>query len=346
MTLRDVFHLVALSMMVGWLLVIGKTVILPVVVAVMLTYVLIGAALAMQRIPKLERMPIWLSYVLVLTIFGLTLTVMSLVAIANLRDIAQTALVYPDDILALVGRWAGFFGIDFAPTAQTLRDLIIRKIDLPGLSLGLVSSLASAGGYTILIATYVVFMIAERAPLSLKIDLVLPNTSERGAAVTVFRRINDQIVAYLSSKTLINVIIGGLSYFLMLGMGIENAVFWAFVIGLLNYIPYVGSLLAVVIVVLYTLLATGSFRLSALALVVLTLAQLYVGNWLEPRVMSRSLNLSPLTVLVALVFWSSLWGLPGAIIAVPMTSILLIALGQFRATRAVAILASRDGNLY
>ena len=346
MSLRDAFHAAGLVAIVGWILVIGENVILPVVVSVMLTYVLVGATQGLRRLPGFREMPSWVAYLLVLTIFGLALTIMSLVATANLRDIAQTELAFRDDFDALITQQLVRFGLEGTATSQSVWDLFFSRLDVPGLSLDLLASVASAGGYTVLITSYVLFMVAERRPLGRKIGLILPNSSERRAALRIFRRMNEQIVTYLSTKTLINGILGLLSYGLMRLIGIENAVFWGFVIAVFNYIPYVGSLAGVGIVTTYTLLATANVQLMLLALVLLTAAQVYVGNWLEPRVMSRSLNLSPLTVLLALVFWSSLWGLPGAIIAVPMTSILLIIMAQFRGTRAVSILASRDGDLY
>ncbi len=346
MTLRDAVHATVLTLALGWLLVVGKTVILPVVVAIMLTYVLVGAVQGVLALPLGRRLPAWLAYVAVLTVFALGLTGISLMIVANLRDIARSELAVQDGLLALIERFAPWFGYGPSTDPDVLRGALLERLDLPGLSLDLLSTLASASGYTVLIATYMVFMVAERAPLGRKIDLVLPDTGNRGAAVAIFQRINRQIVTYLSTKTLINVIVALISWVLMKIMGIENAAFWAFLIGLFNYIPYVGSMMGVGVVLVFVILTTGSLRLTVVSLLLLTAAQVYVGNWLEPRVMSRSMNLSPLTVLLALVLWGSLWGLPGAIIAVPMTSILLIALAQFRTTRAVAVLASRNGTLY
>ncbi|QIE42754.1 AI-2E family transporter [Meridianimarinicoccus aquatilis] len=346
MLLRDAFHMTALTISLGWLLVVGKAVILPVVIAIMLTYVLVGAKIGMQRFTLLKGIPGWLAYVLVLTIFGLALAVMGLVAVSNLRNIAQTELAFEGRFTDTIAQVAAFFGMDGVQTPEGVRDFLIDSFDITGLSLNLLSSVASISGYIVLIVTYIVFMVAERGPMQRKIELVLPHLNDREPATKVFRRINQQIVTYLSTKTMINVIVGALSYMVMLLLGIENAVFWAFVIAILNYIPYVGSLLGVGVVISYTVLATADLQLTLIALVALTACQVYVGNWLEPRVMSRSLNLSPLTVMLALVLWSTLWGLTGAIIAVPMTSILLIAFAQFPSTRSLAVLASRDGNLY
>ena len=248
-------------------------------------------------------------------------------------------------MLLLLTRFLEPLHLTDAPTWESLRTQLVDRLDLPRLSLGLLGALASAGGYAVLMMTYMAFMVAERGPLSRKVSLVIPDSGERDAALALFRRINTQVVTYLSTKTLMNVILGTISWILMWMLGIENSVFWAFLIALFNYIPYVGSIAGVALASAYTAFAYGDLKLAGLALVVLSLAQFYVGNLLEPRVMGRTLNLSPLTVLLALVVWSTLWGVPGAIIAVPMTSILMIILSAFKRTRPVAILTSRDGNL-
>jgi predicted PurR-regulated permease PerM len=343
LSMAVLFHFTAFAVLIGWLLVIGRAIVLPLVVSVMLTYVLVGAARALRNTRVFAAAPSWVSYVTVLVIAGLSLGLIVLVAVANLRQIALSAPQSEAEILATVGRITTMLGFTGMPTWETLRSITVDRMDLPALSLSLLSSVAAIGGYLVLILTYVAFMVAERGPLQRRIDMILPDGPERGAARAVFDRINAQIVSYLSTKTLINAVLGGISYVLMLLAGVENAVFWAFMIALLNYIPYVGSLLGVGIVVLYVLLIGNDLDQVLLVAALLTAAQVYVGNWLEPRVMSRSLDLSPLVVLVALVVWSSLWGLAGAIIAVPMTSILLIVLSSFEGTRFIPVLLSSAG---
>jgi len=345
-SITRLFHFAGFTALVGWILVVGKVVILPVVVAIMLTYVLVGATNGLRRMSRFGALPEWAAYVVALAIFALALTGISLVSVANLRDIAQSDLPYDETVLQLARPLLRLVGVTDAPTWETLRDLVLQRMDMAQLSIDVLSSAASAGGFVVLIITYVVFMVAERGPLLRKIDLVMPDSARRGAAVSVFRRINDQIVTYLSTKTLVNVVVGAISFVLMAILGIDNAVFWAFLIGLLNYIPYVGSIAGVGVVITYSAFAYGNVQFTILALVLLTTAQVYVGNWLEPRLMARSMNLSPIVVLVALVIWSSLWGVPGAIVAVPMTSIMMIVLAAFDGTRPVAVLASRDGDLY
>lgn len=344
-SVATLFHFTALVTLLGWLLYVGRTIVLPLVVAAMLTYVLVGAAQALRRTRFFARLPIWVAYLTVLVIAGLSLTLIVVVAVQNLRQIALAVPQNKTIILETVQRITSGLGFTDTPTWDTLRAITLDRIDLTALSLGVVSWMAAIAGYTVLILTYVAFMVAERGPLQRRIDLILPDDAERGAARAVFDRINDQIVRYLSTKTFINALLGVISYALMLVLGIENAVFWAFMIALLNYIPYVGSLLGVGIVVVYILVIFGDLGWAFGTLVLLTVAQVYVGNWLEPRLMSRSLDLSPLVVLVALVVWSGIWGVPGAIIAVPMTSVVLIVLSAFEGTRFIPALLSSSGRV-
>jgi len=338
------FYSTATAVLIGWLLVLGKNVLLPIVVAAMLTYVLVGAAQALQATSLFRRLPAWLSYLTVLVIAVLSLSLIVTIAAVNLRDIA---LQVPDSegvLLEMIGTITRGIGLN-TPTWDTLRSITLDRLDLPALSLNLLSALAAVTGYTVLILTYVGFMVAERGLLQRRLDRIFPDDKDRGTTRRLFDGINEQIVTYLSTKTLINVMLGVISYVLLLVLRVENAVFWAFMIALFNYIPYVGSLIGVGIVVTYLLLVHANLGWASLTLALLTSAQVYVGNWLEPRVMARSLNLSPLTVLVALVVWSSLWGLPGAIIAVPMTSIMMMVLAAFDGTRFIPILLSRDGEI-
>lgn len=77
----------------------------------------------------------------------------------------------------------------------------------------------------------------------------------------------------------------------------------------------------------------------------MTAAQQVMRSLIEPNLIGQRLNLSPLTVIIALVFWGSLWGIIGAFLCVPLTSILAIVLSNFPGTRWVAIFLSKSGRL-
>jgi len=137
-----------------------------------------------------------------------------------------------------------------------------------------------------------------------------------------------------------------LAYFLMRIVGLDFAEFWALLLFILHFIPTIGIVVAVI---LPTLMAAVQFDNLGPCLVIgigiTAIAQL-MGNIVEPNVMGETLNLSPLTVIIALIVWGSLWGIVGAFLCVPLTVILVIILSNFRSTRWVSILLSKTGEFH
>ena len=97
--------------------------------------------------------------------------------------------------------------------------------------------------------------------------------------------------------------------------------------------------------VIMTIIQFQDLSLTLSIFLMLTLVQFLIGNFWDPFVMGKSLNLSPFAILVSLAIWSELWGVPGAFLAVPITAILAIVLSEFSGTRPVAVLLSKDGSL-
>ena len=150
---------------------------------------------------------------------------------------------------------------------------------------------------------------------------------------------------YITLKTGISLLTGGLSYVVLLLFGIDYAFLWAFLIFLFNYIPYIGSLIATILPAIFAVIQFGTIWSFVWVFISVEAIQLVVGNYIEPKVMGKSLNLSPLVVVVALSFWGYVWDLLGMFLSVPITSIMLIMLAQFPATRSFAILLTENGNI-
>ena len=157
--------------------------------------------------------------------------------------------------------------------------------------------------------------------------------------------INSRIGAYLALKTFVSALLGVTSWIAMAFMGLEFAAFWAVLIALLNYIPYIGSFLGVLFPLMMAIVQFANPNDVLAVLLPLIALQFAIGNFLDPYIMGNSLNLSPFAILVSLAAWSALWGIPGAFLAVPITAIMAIVFSAFAGTRPIAILLSRDGRL-
>ena len=128
-------------------------------------------------------------------------------------------------------------------------------------------------------------------------------------------------------------------------VGVHYAVFWAFLIFLLNFIPTIGSLLATIFPAVFCLLQFGEFTQCLMVFFIVGSIQVFIGNFLEPKWMGNSMNISPLIAIIALVFWGSIWGTTGMILSIPITVILIIVCSQFQSTKPIAMLLSEKGKI-
>jgi predicted PurR-regulated permease PerM len=169
--------------------------------------------------------------------------------------------------------------------------------------------------------------------------------TRRTKALTILNKIDYSLGKYVTLKSAISLVTGALSYFALEIIGVDFAFFWAFLIFLLNFIPNIGSLVATLFPALIAGLQFGDLEQPLLVLVSVGAIQLLVGNFLEPRLMGDSLNISSLVVILGLAFWGALWGIVGMFLSVPIMVMLVIILSQFQSTRGVAILLSDKGDI-
>lgn len=226
-----------------------------------------------------------------------------------------------------------------------LRDRF-QDFDLRPVLTSVLSSTTTVIGNFFIIVIYVLFLLLENAVIDHKLKAIHRNDpSNYAILLRISTDINNSISNYLVLKTAVSFITGFLSYVILAIIGVDFPVFWAFLIFVLNFIPNIGSLIATVFPALISLVQFGSFGPFVLVLLGVGSVQVIVGNFVEPKIMGTSLNLSPLAVILALTFWGFIWGVVGMILAVPIMVILVIILSQFPSTRILAILLSEKGNI-
>ncbi|MDP2732058.1 MAG: AI-2E family transporter [Hoeflea sp.] len=343
--MRNATYGTALTLMIGWLIWIGKPVLIPVIAAAISVYVLSTAAESMQTLPVVGRLPAWARRIIILIAFVFGVVLLFILVINNLAQVVAVLPRYETNLEILVTRTASLIGIENEPTWANLRGVTLDQMDVRSWIAPVLLSLRGFGGTLFLVVLYASFFMAERGMMTRKLVIALGGEDAGGRALSLLSRINERIGRYLFVKTVVNLILGAASFAIMVLLGIEFALFWAVLIAFLNYIPYIGSLLGVLFPVLLSLAQFGTLSMAGVVLLSLTAAQVYVGAVLEPRMMGRAFNLSPLVVLLALAFWSTLWGLPGALLAVPMTASLILVLAEIKTTRPVAVLLSASGKV-
>lgn len=328
----------------GFLLLIGKSLLLPIVLAVITAYILVSASDWLGRQPGIRHLPEWVRRVIVLACF--VLCILSLVGVitSTVDQVGRRVPEYQENLTAMAADMAHRFGLEKVPNWGEMWRSLTERVSMQTIASRLIASAGSLAGVVFMVVIYTMFLMGERSGFGRKLTASM--SGERAEQTHhIITKINKSIGNYLSVKTLVNIILAAGSYLVLLIFGIDFALFWAILIGLLNYIPYIGSLAGVMFPVALTLAQYGSLQKTLIVAGLLTAAQMFVGNVLEPKMIGKTVNMSPFVVLVALAVWSALWGVSGAILAIPLTAVITIILANFEATRPFAIMLADDVDL-
>lgn len=194
-------------------------------------------------------------------------------------------------------------------------------------------------GNVLWVVLFMAFILAERDSFTKR--LVNQLGKENAAPILEsIQKINVAVQQYLGLKTLISLLTGILVTIVLSIAGVDFALLWGVLTFILNFIPTIGSIVATLPPVAISLFQSGSIGKTLIITTLLLAIQFLVGNILEPKLMGRGLNLSPLIVLFSLIFWGWLWGIPGMLLSVPLTAAIRIAMEQIDATKTVAVLIS------
>ena len=335
---------IALMLMIGWLLMIGQTILLPVLVAVIVVYILTTTADALERLPGVGQLGRRWRRLIVL--IGIVVGVLVLAAFVTSNAAAISAAIpgYTQNFNALQAQLLHLLGVDELPSWARLSERILDLLDITTLMPAVLATVTNAGSVVVAAALYAAFIMAELDRLPAKTRRALDHSEQAEHMLEVVHQINERIGSYLAAKTLVNVILGLASLVVLWLLGIDFPVFWAIVIALLNYIPYIGSAIAVAFPVTTSLVQYASFGHATLALITLMIPQMMVAYYVEPKFLGRSVNLSPFTVLLSLAIWTALWGMMGAILAIPLTAMVMIILDELPSVRFIAVLMSETGD--
>jgi predicted PurR-regulated permease PerM len=171
-------------------------------------------------------------------------------------------------------------------------------------------------GFVILVLLY--FLLASGDLFLRKLIKVLPRFQDKKRAVQIAREIELSISRFLFTQTLINAGLAAVATGAFWLIGVPNPLVWGVLTGVLNYIPYVGALVSAAVVTLVTLVTYDSFGPPLLAGAASLVINSIEGYLVTPWIMGRRLLLNPVVIFLGLTFWGWLWGVVGALIAVPI----------------------------
>ena len=194
---------------------------------------------------------------------------------------------------------------------------------------------------TIVFLTY--FLLASGSMFRRKIAYLFPSGIQRNRIKRALFEIEEQMSRYLLTNTLISIGFGAATWVFLASIGVPNPILWGAVAGVLNYIPYLGALVTVVLIGIVSLATFNGTEHMLLACGGYLLLDLLKGNLVSPVVLGRRMPLNTVAVFLSLLFWGWVWGIPGVIMAVPLTVMLQVICSYSERFRGVAILLGNWG---
>ncbi|HVK42171.1 MAG: conserved predicted permease protein [Phenylobacterium sp.] len=309
----------------------------PLALAVFLAVMVDGFARVIRaRLPWVSaRAALPMAIVLSVLLFGISTFVIA----ENATSFVGQLVAYTPRLNGLIAQVAGLLNVAVPPTVNDLFTQLNPSAYLADVAKGLQGFASDA--FFILI--YLGFIIASRRGFQRKIIGLFPHQTERNEALAAFRRIRDGVERYLWVQTVTGLIIAVSSWVAMMVIGLDNAVFWAFLIFIASYIPVIGGAVGILAPPIFAIIQFSTFWPAIILLAILQAIQFVVGNIILPRMQGDSLNMDPIVVLLSLAFWGVIWGMAGMFLSTPLTVMAMVILAQFDGSRWLAVLLSADG---
>ena len=314
---------------VGAVLKAAQGVVIPLLIAWLLSYLL---APAVTFLVRRLRFPAPLAVAGVVLLLLLASWGAGLVIHQRLLAFAKAFPAYQDKITALYAHYGSELNVptpvlkDLDLTAQ-IGPLVLRT------SRFFIAFITNA----ILVMIFLVFMLLAKPFANDKLRAALPDRADTLIAIT--NTISRQIGAYLGALFVISLVTGLLVWGALAWIGVEFAFTWGLLAFVLNFVPTLGSIVASIPPVLMALVQHAPDIWPAVGVAaVLFVIQQTLGNFIAPKVYGDRLNLSPVVILLFLVFWGWLWGITGALLAVPLAAAIQIALAHIPALAPLAVL--------
>ncbi len=314
-------------------------IIIPFVLATFLVYILNPLIVFFERRGVPGALAVLLT---IITAFGVIIS-LGVIVKANIESFAVEFPKYEGRLKALNTDILNILNV--TPEASSVEGTdspfaaVLENLSLSTLVTNLVQTVGGFLSKAVLILVILLCMLVSRNQLIRKLPVAFsPDVSEKISSIIA--NINQQIQQYIVMKTFISLLTAGLVMGVMLLFGLEFVVIWGLLTFLLNFIPTVGSAVAVILPLSLAFIQFESLPKVAWLGVCLFATQFVVGQVLDPRLIGKRINLSPVVILFALIFWGWMWGIIGMLLAVPLTVVIKIVLENVAGLRFLSVLMS------
>lgn len=234
--------------------------------------------------------------------------------------------------------------LGFSIPADALQSQLQGAFDqLVQRTFGGIRSLISAVAMLLLVASMLALLLLEVKKYPARVRQGFPH-AVGNKLINAVSSISQKLRRFLYVMTATSFLTGLLTWLWCTVLGVELAIVWGLLAFVLNFVPTLGSIIAVIPPTLVALIFGGP-AIAIATLVGLAIMQLIMGNFVDPKLQGNSLHLSAFVALTSIVFWGWVWGIPGAFLGVPMTAAIIVVCSEFESTKGVAILLAGPDSL-
>ena len=312
---------------------VASEIVLPIVLAFVLSLVLQPAMRVFERV----RLPRGIAAMLVILLLFGTLGGLGTALSGPAASWAQklpTGIPKLQERLSFLSRPIAAFQ-KFADQAQGLTQgdepkAVPVAVQGSGLSDRLLSGTRSFASGLLETVLVLFFLLVSGDTFLRRLVEILPRFKNKRQAVDISQQIESDVSAYLFTITIMNLAVGVATGTVMAICGVGDPLLWGTVAFLLNYIPILGPMIGVVVFLLAGLLSIDSLWAAFLPAGLYLLIHLVEGETVTPMLLARRFTINPVLVILSLVFWYWMWGVPGAVLSTPMLAITKIICDRIR----------------
>lgn len=341
----SIFTYIIISLVIiGHFLYIGKQQLIPFVMSCVICFIFISIKdfyqSLFQKIP-LKKISCVLSGNRICMLFSIAtilyiLYLLGLLIGNNIPELSELEK-YQVKFFALVNKLQEYSIFQNYPIIPEL----LKSINIPKVISITTGSLKTITSKTGLIFICLIFLLLEYRDFGKKLN----NEFGKSSLNEIIQNIYIDIKKYIGIKTLTSFSTALISYWIMIGFGLDFPMLWAIIIFILNFIPTVGSIFAILFTATLALVQFNFTSTFIFLIFLLSTVQVIIGNFIEPNLSAKTLNLSPTIIILSLLFWGSIWGVTGAFLCVPIMVTINIILSQSKFTQTMARMLSATGKI-
>lgn len=342
-TTKRIFYLILFLAVVlaGFLCKTMSTVIIPVVLSFMLSFVFLPI---IKKLNVKTGIPWVISSLIIVILFFVAILGLTSILVTSLTGIISEYPKYENRFMSIYQLIAQNLDIEIDNSKSLFQNLWtslkVREYTQK-LAVMLSSGVISFSKTIFLISIMTAFILIEMRLTKRKMHYAFKDNKAKISRIS--HQIINQTVRYISIKFFISLSTGILCGLASLIIGLDFPIVWGFLAFIMNFIPIFGSIISVGFTTLFSLLQFyPNWGKTVFVLVFMTSVNMILGNILEPRIEGNNLGISPVMILISLSLWGYIWGLTGMLLAVPLMVIIKIVCENIDYLKGLAIIIGND----